>query len=198
MKTEYILKTFENMDISESSYQDIIFEDCEFINCSFSEVSLKNCLFSNCRFIKTAVINPKFKRTEALGVSFENASLIGIDWSMLADERKRAMHFLPFDKIQKSAVRHSVFYGLSLRKMDFSACDLSGSYFDECDLAEALFTGADLTSTVFSHCDLRKADFTHARGYYFSVESNQIKGARFSLPEVLELLRALDIEIETD
>lgn len=48
----------------------------------------------------------------------------------------------------------------------------------------------------FTRCDLRKADFCGAEGYAIALADNQLKDARFSFPEVVNLLEGTGIRIE--
>ena len=50
--------------------------------------------------------------------------------------------------------------------------------------------------TLFHNCDLSRSDFSGALNYSIDVRTNQVKQAKFSLPEAIALLQALDIRIE--
>lgn len=119
-----------------------------------------------------------------------------MDWSALLDERKRGMGFLPFDSLRGCSLRHCVFFGLDLKGFQFAGADLSGSFFDGCKLEEASFAGCRLQGTSFAQNDLRCADFRGATEYFFSLEGNRVKNAKFSLPEAVNLLAALGVVIE--
>ena len=103
---------------------------------------------------------------------------------------------MPFDSLKDCSLRHCVFFGLDLKGFDFSGADLSGSFFDDCGLKEASFAGCQLQGTTFSQNDMTGADFRGAVDYFFSLEGNRVKDARFSLPEAVNLLSALGIKIE--
>ena len=62
--------------------------------------------------------------------------------------------------------------------------------------AVLVFVGRAENSTEFSDCDLRKSDLRKARGYNINLLSNRIKGAKFSYPDVINLLEPFDIKIE--
>jgi uncharacterized protein YjbI with pentapeptide repeats len=131
-----------------------------------------------------------------LSCDFADCALSGVDWSALLDERKRGMGFLPFDSLNGCSLRHCVFFGLDLKSFNFSRTDLSGSVFDGCRLEGASFQECRLGGTSFAQNDLSGADFRGAEEYFFSLESNRVKGARFSLPEAVNLLSALGVVIE--
>ncbi|MFR4453288.1 MAG: pentapeptide repeat-containing protein [Ruminococcus sp.] len=63
-------------------------------------------------------------------------------------------------------------------------------------MAESSFRNCRLERTQFDGCDIRKADFRESCGYLIDITSNKIKNAKFSYPEVVRLLDALDIQIE--
>lgn len=191
-------ETFSGLRLESGEISAAVFEDCLFENCRFSELALENCRFTGCHFLGCTVTGMKFRNVQAMGNSFENCSLSGVDWSALLDERKRDMGFLPFDAFSACTLRRCVFYGLDLRKFDFHGCDLSGSYFDDCNLTKSDFSDSVLRGTSFSHNDMSGADFRHASEYLFSLESNKVAKAKFSLPEAVNLLSALGIVLDEE
>jgi len=60
---------------------------------------------------------------------------------------------------------------------------------------EADFRETDLEGNIFHHADLSKADFRDVKNYSINPQSNILKKARFSIPEVLSLLNFFDIQI---
>ncbi len=196
MAEEYVGEAFSEIEVFEKEFRGAILEDCTFENCRLQELSFTGCRFVGCSFRRCVLTGLKFREIQAFGNRFEECSLAGLNWAELLDVRKREMGFLPFDALLRCEARHCVFYGLDLRKQDFSQCDFSGSYFEECNLSEASFRQARLRGTSFSHNDLRSADFRGAEEYLFSLENNRAQKARFSLPEVMNLLVALGIIIE--
>ena len=172
------------------------FEDCLFTDCRLTEQTIRNCQFSGCQFQRCRITAPVFKGTQLLSCGFDHCDLSGVDWSALVDERKREMGFLPFDALTGCSLRHCVFFGLDLKGFDFSGADLSGSFFDGCNLEEASFRGCRLGGVSFAQNNMSGADFRDAADYLFSLEGNRVKGARFSLPEAVNLLSALGIVLE--
>jgi uncharacterized protein YjbI with pentapeptide repeats len=83
-------------------------------------------------------------------------------------------------------IKNTIFKNCQLLDTDFSECDLTGSIFDNCDLA----------GSVFNSTKLEKADLRTSFNYAIDPEKNYIKKAKFSLPEVLGLLRNYDIVVE--
>ena len=74
----------------------------------------------------------------------------------------------------------------SLREVDFANADLSKADFHE----------SNLEGAYFENTILERSDFRNALNYRFDPESNYIRGAKFSQPQVLALLAKHDIDIE--
>jgi fluoroquinolone resistance protein len=47
----------------------------------------------------------------------------------------------------------------------------------------------------FLHTNLTEANFTDASNYAIDVQQNTVKHAKFALPEAVNLLRCMDIEL---
>jgi uncharacterized protein YjbI with pentapeptide repeats len=92
-------------------------------------------------------------------------------------------------------ISHSNFLGLSLRGARFTKCFAKGADFREADLAGADLTHTDFADGLFGKTNLTGADLTRARNYSIRVSDNQVKEAKFSMPEAMALLYCLDIKI---
>lgn len=192
---EYIGELFQGLTLQSELIDHATFEDCTFEGCTFTDVKLRHCRLTDCTFRACTIQNPSFSYANAMGTVLEKTTLMGVVFTDLIDERLRSMHLLPFDRITECNLRHCVFYSMSLKAFQFTGCDLTGSSFDDCDLEKASFASCELQNTALSHCNLSGADFRSARNYFFSVESNQMQGAKFSLPDAVNLLPALGIEL---
>jgi uncharacterized protein YjbI with pentapeptide repeats len=64
------------------------------------------------------------------------------------------------------------------------------------NLSEVDFSQSRFKEVYFLDCDLRKADFTDAVGYNINIFTNRVEKAVFSLPEVISLLKPLNIVIK--
>jgi uncharacterized protein YjbI with pentapeptide repeats len=91
---------------------------------------------------------------------------------------------------------YSVFQALKLESCSFINCSLKSADFSGSFLKNTSFSQSDLEGTVFNGCDLQKADLRQAVNYHIDVEHTLIKGAKFSIPQVLALLNSFEIEIE--
>lgn len=196
MEKERVGEEFTGLRLSGQEWSGIVFEDCLFEDCRFQEITLRGCRFTGCHFSRCRLGGLTFDNVQAMGNSLEECVVLGVDWSSLVDPRKQDLGFLPFDSLARCTLHHCVFFHLDLRKFSFTGCDLTGSFFEGCRLHAADFSRCLLQSTAFSHNDLTGADFRHATGYSFSVESNRMKDAKFSMPDAMNLLYGLGLQIE--
>jgi uncharacterized protein YjbI with pentapeptide repeats len=80
--------------------------------------------------------------------------------------------------------------------LQLTDCRLEGCDFSECDLSKASFDRCQFSEGNFTKCDLRSADFRSASGWSIDPATNQLRGARFSFPEAVALLKFLGIRLE--
>ena len=193
---EYCGETFSKIERAGGELSGVLFEDCLFTGCRLTDALVHRCLFTGCRFESCKVVAPQFQGVQMLSCDFDHCDLSGVDWSALMDQRKLEMGFLPFDSLRDCSLRHCVFFGLDLKGFDFSKADLSGAVFDGCNLKGASFSQCRLQGASFAQNDLSDGDFRGATEYFFSLEGNRVKNARFSLPEAVNLLAALGIVVE--
>jgi fluoroquinolone resistance protein len=192
MTNEY--EKYEKVIRENETIEAFTFVECEFHHCDFSELKVINTTFTNCIFSDCTILNMNFTNCSATGNHFFRCVIIGMVWGNLL---KTDSIFLPFDKIEKCVFRYHSFYKLDLRKKDFSECDLSGCMFENCNLSDASFVGTNLKETIFDDNNLIGADFRNAKDYLFDVRNNQVKGAKFSMPEAVNLLLTMNIILET-
>ena len=79
---------------------------------------------------------------------------------------------------------------------DFSKNEIYDSMFAKCNLTECKFKQCKLDRTEFLECDQKKSDFRSASNYQIDIMTCTLIGARFSIPEVLDLLNVLKIKID--
>ena len=135
----------------------------------------------------------KTEHTEVKYAEFTDCVLLGVNWALLLPDGWFAS---PISRLTNCKLKYNHFMNISFKKFDFSGSDLPGSIFADCSLAECSFNGCDLNGTEFYKCDLRKSDFRRATGYQVDILSCKLKGARFSMIEAVNLLRALEIKLE--
>ena len=83
-----------------------------------------------------------------------------------------------------------------MQRASFHKSQIKECYFTGTQLVEADFTSTDLQGSVFHKCKLDKADFRDAKNYEISLQANTAKKAKFSYPDVMSLLKFLDIIID--
>lgn len=169
------------------------FENCTFIGCNFTAVTFRNCAFSNCQFEKCAFRTIKFQFSTMQGSIFSECLLMGINWGELQSKGNR---LFPIEKLERCTLKFNNFIHVNMIRFDFSNMTIQDSYFHDCRLSHASFRNDDMNRTNFSGCNLNCSDFRGARGYNIDLQSNTLKQARFSFPDVVDLLNTLDIVIE--
>jgi uncharacterized protein YjbI with pentapeptide repeats len=122
-------------------------------------------------------------------VVFEESKLIGIDFS-----RCNTNLFFSI-KATKTFLQYCNFSSLNMKHFNFDRSKIIQCRFDETNLSEARFLEVDFAGSTFHNCDLTKANFEKAMNYVLNPCENKIKKAKFSSPECLGLIKALDVEI---
>jgi len=168
-KGEYECCVFSNCHFSGSDLSEIRFIETEFIDCDWSNVKLE----------KTALQEVQFKRCKLLGLYFDHCKTFGF-----------AATFIDCQ------LNHSSFYQMDLTKVSFQDCQLEEVDFTEANLEGVSMQNCDLLNATFEHTNLQNADLSNSRNYMIDPELNRIKGARFSLPDVVGLLRKYGIKVE--
>jgi len=191
--SRYEEETFEGLDFSDLAIEESTFVDCAFARCQFV-----NSVLSHCRFIDVVFQQCNLTAVKIQGSTFsecrvEGSKVNGIDWTA-ADWSAPAVH-VPVTFF-KSDLSLSTFLELSLPEIEMHECIVRDVDFRKANLASASFTGSDLSESLFQSTNLKGADFREARNYQIDPLDNTITGAKFSLPEALALLYALDIEID--
>lgn len=184
---------FEDKQITDEAIGGYEFVDCKFINCAFEKCVIRNCRFSECEFTKCKITDIKNDNSEITFLSFDKCRISGINWGLFASANRFKE---PIQKISESSLKHNIFSQMNFSKFKFSGSAIIFSAFTECKLTDSSFKGCDLSETEFLKCDIQKADYRNATGYKIDITSCNMKGAKFSYPEVENLLSSLDIKIE--
>lgn len=184
----YYREEFISLSISGESLHGVTFDECSFADCNLVECSFDRCAFVDCRFRESAISNVNAVNSRFLRPQFSGCKIMGFDWSKTAK-----LQDLSFTECQ---IDYSNFSSLVLRNTTMIRCSAKEVRFVETDLSDSVFTDSDFQASTFFKANLSRADFRGARNYEIDVGNNVIKGARFSLPEVLSLLYSLGIEID--
>ena len=163
------------------------YERCFFSNCSFQNVELEKVQFYECQFEKC---NLSMIQTQDMTFKFNQLSrckILAVDWTLSKD-----FHENSFKDCLLESVNFSL---LKLDHMSFAGSKLHHVEFSESSLKEANFENCDLKGSQFFQTDLRKANFTGASNYQIDVQNNKVNKAKFTLPEAINLLHSLDIQL---
>ena len=189
---EYIDISFKNTELRATEINAKEFDNCTFTGCNFSDSAFINCKFYECKFVNCNLSMVSVLRCSFFDVAFEDSKLIGINWTKASWPRIKLSSPFRFDKC---ILNNDSFYGLGLKEIAIVECKAKDVDFRECDCTEANFTHTDFENSLFGKTNLTKADFSEAANYNIDIFNNVIKNAKFSMPEVINLLNSLEIEI---
>ncbi|TNE53973.1 MAG: pentapeptide repeat-containing protein [Bacteroidetes bacterium] len=182
-------ETFKNRDFSTEAFPEGEYECCLFEGCNLEHVDLSEIRFLESEFVDCNLSNVKLNGTALQEVRFKDCKMLGL----LFEQCKDFGFEVSFEHCQ---LNHSSFYQVQLTRCLFQGCQLEEVDFTESVLREARLKACDLRNAIFENTDLEKADFRTSFNYSINPELNQIKGAIFSMPDVIGLLDKYPIQIE--
>jgi len=185
-------QVFDTLQLDSIQIDSSEFFDCVFKDCSFVESTIQKCRFINCWFQDCDLSLVQVPESSFSGISFENSKCVGINWAQANWPVTGLGNPIRFEKC---ALSHSTFIGLSLTGIQIADCVAVDVDFREADLSQADFSGTNLSESLFNHTKLSEADLSQARNYLIDPANNELKRARFSLPEAMSLLYNMDIEL---
>jgi len=191
--SDFYDQTFSDLILNEETVANKTFENCQFIRCQFNQATLSKCKWVDCSFEHCQLNNATITGSLFNTVSFKSCKLLGIDWTQAHWPLVVLGGMLTFDECDLS---HNYFFGLTLCELVLTECKAHELDCREADCREADFSGTDLSRALFQKTNLTNANFNRAFNYHINVNENKIKGAKFSVPEVLNLLAPFEIEIE--
>jgi fluoroquinolone resistance protein len=165
----------------------------EFINCSFifidfTKSNLTLCKFIECQFTSCNLSNVSLKNSVFRDTHFNLCKLMGLNWS--------ETQTLTSPTFTESVLDYAIFQSLTLVEVSFKNCSMKEVDFYQANLSKANFTDAVLTQTTFNKANLTQADFRGSQDYFIDPRETNIKKAKFSMPEALALLQALEIILD--
>lgn len=182
---------FRGLHLAGATIEGRRFEDCRFDHCDFSEAALRACRFRDCEFADCNLSLVRLDGTQ-VGARFVDCKLVGIDWTRAHWPAIRLDAPIAFERC---ALNDGSFFGLSLRELAAVECRAHDVDFTEADLEDADFRHSDLRGAIFRRTRLARADFREATDYRIDVLLNDVRHAKFSLPEAISLLHGLDIDL---
>lgn len=190
----YTAETFKRVSLQRETLVHTEFEECRFVGCDFSEAVFQRCRFIDCSFVECTMRLVELRESVIAGATFTQCNLMGINWA-LANWKDFAALLARFS-FTNCDLSYCSFFKLNLKKMKMVGCKAEEVNFVEADLQQAIFDGTDLTGALFLNSDLRDADFTGASHYHIKVTENRLDRAKFSLPEAINLLYAMNIKLD--
>ena len=185
---DYFEQEFNGQDFTKTGLPKGEYEACRFTHCELANTDLTGTRFIDCDFSACNLSLAKLPQTVFQDVVFTGCKLLGLRFDQCSG-------FLSF-RFDHCILNHASFYGTKLKGTHFLHTQLQEVDFTDADLATAVFDHCDLTKAVFENTALQKADFRTARHYSLDPEKNRLKGALFSLPEVIGLLDKYGIRID--
>ena len=188
-------KTFSSIDLSSQNFEGVTFRHCTFSDCNLSETIFTACFIKNCRFINCDLSLIRTPKTCFQKTFFKDSRMMGINWCIANWEAYSLISKKRVD-FENCLLDHSLFINLDLSETQFLNCKAHHVDFEGANLTKANFRGTDLEGTRFMNCDLSETDFAGAINYTIDAGQNKLHKTRFSLPEAIALLHALDIVLE--
>ena len=194
MKKEYEDKEFKNLKLKNETLEKLSFINCSFVNCTFEDCKLIRTSFSDSSFYKCVISNIKTPGNSHIeDTEITECQLTGIYWNELLPDFKFAD---PISRLENCYLKYNTFSDMIFKKFSFSGNTFSNSMFAKCQLTECLFNQCKLEETEFLESNLQKADFRNATEYKIDIMTCNLKGARFSFPEAINLLNVLKVKID--
>lgn len=190
--SEYISKRFTDLRLANTQFSSIEFDGCTFRGCDFTETHLDRCKFIDCHFVQCNFSNTLLGYSRFSQISFTDSKLIGLDWNKANWPSFAMPAAISFERC---ILNSSSFMGLELGSLQLLECKAHEVDFRECNLADANFRFTDFTCSQFNNTNLAEADFCEALNYDIDVFSNNLKGAKFSRIEAVNLLESVGIEL---
>lgn len=189
---EYEEQRFLALDVQERVLEDVRFIACTFQQCHFDRASFLHCRFNDCEFIDCRLDLLQVTASRFTDVRFVDCRMQGIDWTRADWPAIRLPGALGF---RRCLLNDSSFFGLRMEGLKLVECRALDVDFTEADCGSGDFSGTDLRDALFRNTRLAGADFSDAVNYRIDIFDNDIRHARFCLPEATALLRGLDIDL---
>jgi uncharacterized protein YjbI with pentapeptide repeats len=170
-------------DLKGKGFAHCIFENCDLTKCNLTGAKFVDCVFKRCNLSLA-----KLDGCRLQGVAFYECKFMGTNFGV-CDPLFLSLRFF------HCLIDTCNFSDLSLKGTVFEHSHIRETHFTHANLTEANFAGSDLRGSIFHNTDLSHANFVGARDYAINPLTNQLKQARFSMPDVVTLLDSLGIII---
>jgi len=186
------MKSIEKADYSSAVIREV-FEDYSFSYCNFDNATLQDCKFIDCKFSDCTLNTIHISSTVFFNVDFDCSKLMGINWTKSKWEKIILSSPINFYSCN---ISYSSFFGLNLPDIKIQKCKVHNVDFRESNLSNGDFSHSDLSQSIFIHTKLTEADLSEAVNYNIDITLNDVRGAVFTFPEVVNLLKNFEIKIK--
>ncbi|WP_423202849.1 pentapeptide repeat-containing protein [Legionella busanensis] len=190
---EFYNYKFSDLTLEKTELENKVFENCKFEKSNFSEAKFTSCKFVDCEFVSCNLSAIELNNTSFSETLFADCKLMGINWTKVKWPLIKLTSPIQF---YRSNISYSSFYGLDLKEIIIEECIAHDVDFREGNFSNGNFTLTDFENSLFMHTKLHAASFIEAINYSINPIDNDIRKGKFSVPEVLNLLHAFQIEIE--
>lgn len=188
-ESEYAGQVFDKLALVGAILRERDFTRCTFSKCDFSGCDLESSAFSQCLFDRCNLSVVKVNDVSFNDVTFKDSKLIGIDFT------RCTINFVALG-FKNCLIETCNFSALMMPRTRFENDEIRASIFSETNLTKAVFSDCDLERSIFHKTKLEGTDFSTAKNFTIDPTTNGLKGAKFSLPEAVSLLRSLQIVLE--
>ena len=127
-------------------------------------------------------------KTSFNSILFLNSKLIGLHFE--------DCNQFTFDvRFENCNLNLSSFFKLKIKKTKFINSSLQDVEFNQTDLTSSQFENCNLLNSKFINSILENVDFKTSYNFSIDLEMNKVKGAKFSIQNIIGLLDKYDIEI---
>lgn len=187
---EYTGEIYKNLKVTGQKFTNLSFEECTFSQCDFADAVFEGCIFAHSQFTDCNFSNAKFSGSRLDTARFLRCKLIGIDWATAVTKWGLKLTFI------RSDLSYSSFVGIDVSGSIMNRCKLHEVEFTDLVAKKCKFRRSDFLRATFHKCHFKESDFRKARNYIFNPAENIVAGAKFSYPEVMELLNVFGMIIE--
>lgn len=188
-KSFFVDKTFKEVFPFKKRCIEKEFENCIFEKLDFTGLDFTRTIFLNCEFKKCNFSNSKLKNCSFKAVQFSECKFVGILFSEIDT-------FLINWNFNKCKIELCMFEYIDIERSTFVDCKVLDCKFVKANLKASDFSETDFYKSLFDSCNLESCDFRGSQNYFFDITKNSVKKAKFSKPEVIELLKGFEIDIE--
>lgn len=165
---EYEGVKFENCSLSQTSFENIIFNDCLFDNCDLSLINLMGTAFRKVKFVRCKLVGCHFEEMNSMLFA---ATFMACDLSL------------------------SSFFQVHMEKCRFEQCIMKECDLSEIKASGVDFLRCDFALATFDHSDLTNANFTGSSAFDLNPQINKISGLTVDRDQIFGLIRHLGIKI---